>query len=72
MTEIYVFKIDENTIYKTSEVAKILRVGDWTVLKLFHDGVLKGMRAGRSYKFLGKHIISMINHEFKKEVKHGK
>ena len=46
--------------YSTQEIAKILKLSEATVLRLIHEGELKAVRLGRTYRIHDSVLDTLI------------
>lgn len=59
------YKIEPDKIYTTYQVASLLQVGRWSVMKNIHNGELKSKKVGLGFKVLGSQVLDFLQREFK-------
>lgn len=60
-------EIQENAVYTTSEVMKLLKLSESTVKRLLKKGILRANKVGGQYRILGKEILRLISPELEQE-----
>ena len=58
--------VKDEKIYRTTEVAKALRVSSVTITRAIRDEKLKAFRAGGQWRIPGSEVTRYVEHQTKK------
>ena len=57
--------VKDDKIYRTTEVAKALRVSSVTITRAIRDGKLKAFRAGGQWRIVGSEVTRYVENQTK-------
>lgn len=61
-------EINEGEIYTTSEVIKILKISQSTVMRMMKKGLIRAAKVGKQYRVTGKELLRLISPELEDKV----
>jgi excisionase family DNA binding protein len=61
-------KISENEIYTPSEIQKILKISQSTVMRMLKMGLIRGSKVGKQYRVLGKELLRLVSPKLEDQV----
>ncbi len=54
------FEIEQQKILTVKDAAQYLRVSEMTVLRLAQQGVIRGSKVGRQWRFIREEVMQLI------------
>ena len=54
-------EINENEIYTSSDVQKILKISQSTAMRMLKKGLIRGAKVGKQYRIMGKELLRLVS-----------
>lgn len=61
-------QINENEIYTTLDVQKILKISQSTTMRLLKKGLIRAAKIGKQYRITGKELLRFVSLRFDDEL----
>ncbi|MDD5217746.1 MAG: helix-turn-helix domain-containing protein [Candidatus Omnitrophica bacterium] len=61
-------EINENEVYTSSEMQKILKISQSTATRMLKTGLIRSAKVGKQYRIMGKELLRLVSPKLEDKV----
>jgi len=54
-------EINENEVYTSSDIQKLLKISQSTTMRLLKNGLIRAAKVGKQYRIMGKELLRIVS-----------